>query len=251
MKNKLLEVNNLKKVYHDLNGEVVAIDNVSFDVDEEEFVSIVGPSGCGKSTLLSILAGISSKSSGNIKWNKKDIVIGYMLQTDCLFPWRTILDNALIGLEVCHKLNKESKEYVIKLLKTYGLEKFMDKYPDSLSGGMRQRVALIRTLALKPDILLLDEAFSALDSQSRLQVSEDVYKIIKNEHKTAIMVTHDINEALTLSEKVIVMSKRPSKVKIIYKINFKNERSCLNTRKEEKYNNYYDQIWGDLDVSIS
>ena len=169
-----------------------------------------------------------------------------MLQTDCLFPWRTILENTLIGLEITNSLTEENKQYVINLLNTYGLKDFINKYPDSLSGGMKQRVALIRTLAVKPHILLLDEAFSALDSQSRLKVSEDVYKIIKKEKKTAIMVTHDINEAITLSEKVIVLSKRPSKIKNIYEINFENERSTINTRKEKNYNDYYDKIWRDL-----
>ena len=250
MTNKLLEVKNLNKKYHDLKGETLAIDNITFDVYDQEFISIVGPSGCGKSTLLSILAKIEDKSSGDIIWNKDNITIGYMLQSDCLFPWRTILDNALIGLEINNKLTEENKKYVIDLLTTYGLGDFIDKYPDSLSGGMRQRVALIRTLAIKPDILLLDEAFSALDSQSRLKVSEDVYKIIKKEHKTAIMVTHDINEAITLSERVIVLSQRPSTITNIYEINFQNERSTLNTRKENNYNEYYDKIWGDLNNEI-
>ncbi len=246
MKNKILEIKNLSKNYHDLNGEIKAIDNVSFDVNENEFISIVGPSGCGKSTLLSILAGTTKKSSGQIKWLDQNTRIGYMLQTDCLFPWRTILENTLIGLEITNSLTEENKQYVINLLNTYGLKDFINKYPDSLSGGMKQRVALIRTLAVKPHILLLDEAFSALDSQSRLKVSEDVYKIIKKEKKTAIMVTHDINEAITLSEKVIVLSKRPSKIKNIYEINFENERSTINTRKEKNYNDYYDKIWRDL-----
>lgn len=246
MKNKILEIKNLSKNYHDIKGEIKAIDNISFNVYDEEFISIVGPSGCGKSTLLSILSGIEEKSSGDIIWNKDNIVIGYMLQTDCLFPWRTVLENALLGLEITKKNNKENKEYLLYLLKTYGLGDFLDKYPDSLSGGMRQRVALIRTLAIKPDILLLDEAFSALDSQSRMKVSEDVYNIIKKEKKTAIMVTHDINEAITLSEKVIVLTNRPCKIKNIYNIEFKNIRSSLNTRKEENYNTYYENIWRDL-----
>ncbi len=246
MNNKILEVTNLSKNYHDLKSETSAIKDLNFDIYENEFVSIVGPSGCGKSTLLSILANTSEKSNGNIKWYKDNIKIGYMLQTDCLFSWRTILENALIGLEITNTLTKENKEYVINLLKTYGLGDFLDKYPDSLSGGMKQRVALIRTLAIKPHILLLDEAFSALDSQSRLKVSEDVYRIIKKEHKTAIMVTHDINEAITLSERVIVLSKRPATVKNIYKIDFENERSTINTKKEKKYNEYYDMIWSDL-----
>lgn len=246
MKNKILEIKNLSKNYHDIKGEIKAIDNISFNVYDGDFISIVGPSGCGKSTLLSILSNIEEKSSGEIFWNKKDVVIGYMLQTDCLFPWRTVLENASLGLEITNKNTKENRDYLLYLLKTYGLEDFINKYPDSLSGGMRQRVALIRTLAIKPDILLLDEAFSALDSQSRMKVSEDVYNIIKKEKKTAIMVTHDINEAITLSEKVIVLTNRPAKIKSIYDIEFKNERSSLNTRKEENYNTYYDAIWRDL-----
>lgn len=246
MKNKILEIKNLSKNYHDIKGEIKAIDNISFNVYEKDFISIVGPSGCGKSTLLSILSNIEEKSNGEILWNKKDIVIGYMLQTDCLFPWRTVLENASLGLEITNKNTKENRDYLLYLLKTYGLKDFINKYPESLSGGMKQRLALIRTLAIKPDILLLDEAFSALDSQSRMKVSEDVYNIIKKEKKTAIMVTHDINEAITLSEKVIVLSKRPAKIKSIYDIEFKNERSSLNTRKEENYNTYYDAIWRDL-----
>lgn len=196
MKNKLLSINNLKKVYHDKNDEVLAISDVSFDLYEKEFISIVGPSGCGKSTILSILSGLEKKSDGEVKFHK-DITIGYMLQDDSLFFWRTILDNCLIGLEITNQLTEENKNYVIYLLKTYGLEEFMDKYPNSLSGGMRQRVALIRTLALQPDVLLLDEPMSALDYQSRLAISEDIYNIIKNEGKTAIMVTHDIAEPIS------------------------------------------------------
>ena len=246
MKNKILEIKNLSKNYHDIKGEIKAIDDISFNVYEKDFISIVGPSGCGKSTLLSILSNIEEKSSGEIIWNKNDIVIGYMLQNDCLFPWRTVLENASLGLEITNKNTKENRDYLLYLLETYGLKEFINKYPESLSGGMRQRVALIRTLAIKPDILLLDEAFSALDSQSRMKVSEDVYNIIKKEKKTAIMVTHDINEAITLSEKVIVLTNRPAKIKSIYDIEFKNERSSLNTRKEENYNTYYDAIWRDL-----
>ena len=246
MKNKILEIKNLSKNYHDIKGEIKAINDISFNVYDGYFISIVGPSGCGKSTLLSILSGIEKKSSGDIIWNKDDIVIGYMLQTDCLFPWRTVLENASLGLEITNKNTKENKDYLLYLLKTYGLGDFLDKYPDSLSGGMRQRVALIRTLAIKPDILLLDEAFSALDSQSRMKVSEDVYNIIKKEKKTAIMVTHDINEAITLSEKVIVLTNRPAKIKSIYDIEFIGNRSSLNTRKEENYNTYYENIWRDL-----
>ena len=197
MRNKILTIKNLSKSYHDKKGEIKALEDINIDIDEKEFISIVGPSGCGKSTILSILSNLEEKSTGEIK-KDKDLTIGYMLQTDSLFFWRTILDNCLIGLEVTNKLTKENKNYVLQLLKTYGLYEFKDKYPSSLSGGMRQRVALIRTLAIKPDILLLDEPMSALDYQSRLAISNDIYNIIKKEGKTAIMVTHDIAEAISL-----------------------------------------------------
>ena len=190
---KILKINNLKKIYHDLDGEILAIDNISLNINSNDFISIVGPSGCGKSTLLSILTGLENKSSGDITHNPK-IRIGYMLQTDSLFPWRTVLENCLLGLEINNELNDINKKRVITLLKNYGLYDFKDKYPSSLSGGMKQRVALIRTLATNPDILLLDEPFSALDYQTRLSLSDDLYKIIKKENKTVIMVTHDLAE---------------------------------------------------------
>ncbi len=249
MKNKLLSINNLKKVYHDNSSEISAVEDVSFDVYEKEFVAIVGPSGCGKSTILSILSQLENKSGGEVTFHK-DVTIGYMLQDDCLFFWRTILDNCLVGLEIRGQLNDENKDYVISLLKTYGLYEFKDKYPNSLSGGMRQRVALIRTLALKPDVLLLDEAMSALDYQSRLSISDDIFNIIKKEGKTAIMVTHDIAEAVSLSDRVIVLTKRPAKVKKIYTINLTNKSTPINNRKCVEFADYYDKIWRDLDVHI-
>lgn len=191
----LLKIEKLGKIYHDESSETTAIDEIDINVLDKEFISIVGPSGCGKSTLLSILSGLEKKSKGNIKLNE-NLKIGYMLQKDSLFPWRTVLENCLIGLEVSNSLNEESKQRVLRLLETYGLKDFIDKYPDSLSGGMKQRVALIRTLATDPDILLLDEPFSALDYQTRLALSDDVFKIIKGEGKTAIMVTHDLAEVI-------------------------------------------------------
>lgn len=192
--NSILKIKNLQKIYHDLNGEIKAIKDITIDINENELISIVGPSGCGKSSLLSILAKIEKKSDGEIIFNKPNTKIGYMLQKDSLFPWRTILENCLIGLEIENKLTEENKKKVINLLKKYGLYDFINKYPKALSGGMRQRVALIRTLATNPDILLLDEPLSALDYQTRLALSDDLYKIIKNEGKTAIMVTHDLGE---------------------------------------------------------
>ena len=243
---KILDINNLRKIYHTKNDEILAVDDFSYFLEEGEFVSIVGPSGCGKSTILSILCGLMDYSSGRITFcnNSK---LGYMLQEDSLFEFRNILDNCLIGLEINNTLNNESKKYVENLLKTYGLYSFKDKYPDNLSGGMRQRVALIRTLATKPDILLLDEPFSALDYQTRLKVSNDVYNIIKKEKKSAIMVTHDIAEAVSMSDKVIVLTNRPSKIKNIYEIKLDNKRSPIDNRKDPKFNYYYDLIWKDID----
>lgn len=243
---ELLEIKNLRKIYHTPKGEIHAVEDFSFKLLNGEFVSIVGPSGCGKSTILSILCNLEDKSDGNIKYND-DIKLGYMLQEDCLFDWLTILDNCLIGLKIQNELTKESKNYVLSLLKTYGLYDFKDAYPRNLSGGMRQRVALIRTLATKPDILLLDEPFSALDYQSRLAVSDDVYNIIKKEKKSAIMVTHDLAEAISMSDTIIVMSKRPSKIKKIIDVNLSNKKNPIENRKAKEFSKYYDMLWKEID----
>lgn len=188
---KILEVKDICKTYQSQNGEIEALKDINFDVEEGEYISIIGPSGCGKSTLLSIIAGLESKTSGEVEVKGK---IGYMLQKDNLLEWRTIYKNVLLGLEIQKSLTEENKTYAEELLKKYGLYEFKNKYPTQLSGGMRQRVALIRTLAIRPKVLLLDEAFSALDYQTRLMVTEDVYKILKNENITTLMVTHDISE---------------------------------------------------------
>ena len=249
MKDIILKVKGLRKSYHDRKSEILALEDINLEVHEKEFISIVGPSGCGKSTILSILSLLEDKSSGEVEL-KNNATIGYMLQDDSLFSWRTILENCLIGLEVTGKLNEDSKNYVLELLKTYGLYEFKDKYPSSLSGGMRQGVALIRTLAIKPDILLLDEPMSALDYQSRLAISDDIYRIIKNEGKTAIMVTHDIAEAISMSDKIVVLTKRPAEVKNIYDIKLTNKSTPINNRKCKEFSKYYDTIWRDLDVHI-
>ncbi len=248
--NSLLEIKDLEKTYCTKEGEVKAIENITLDIKEGEFIAIVGSSGCGKSTLLSILANLESKTKGSIKFNKDDFTIGYMLQDDSLFDWLTILDNALLGLEIKGKKTKENIIYVKNLLKTYDLDSFKDKYPKELSGGMKQRVALIRTLAIHPDVLLLDEPFSALDYQTRLAVSDDVYKIIKKEKKTVIMVTHDLAEAISLADKVVVLSKRPCRIKNIYDINLTNKSNPIENRKAKEFSSYYEKIWKDLDVFI-
>ena len=214
MKN-ILEVKNICKTYQAKNGEIEALKDINFKIEEGEYVSIIGPSGCGKSTLLSIIAGLENKTSGTTYINGK---IGYMLQKDNLLEWRTVLNNVFLGLEIQRSNTPENKKYAIELLKKYGLYEFKDKYPNQLSGGMRQRVALIRTLAIKPKILLLDEAFSALDYQTRLMVTEDIYKILKNEGITALMVTHDISEAIAMSDKIIVLTHRPAKIKAVHEI---------------------------------
>ena len=193
--NNILKVINIEKKYNTLQGEVTAIKNISFSINEGTFLSIVGSSGCGKSTLLNIISELDKPTNGEVI-HSNNLKIGYMLQDDALLPWLTVFENATLGLTLQKIDTKENKEYVRKLLITYGLEKFINKYPSELSGGMKQRVALIRTLATKPDLLLLDEPFSALDYQSRLKVSDDVYNIIKNENKTVIMITHDIAERI-------------------------------------------------------
>ena len=249
MKDKILELKNIKKIYHEKQGEIIALDNISFNVKDKEFISIIGPSGCGKSTILSILANIENLTQGEIKIKDK-VKVGYMLQQDSLFPWKTVLENCYIGLKIQKQDTKENKNKVLELLKKYGLYEFKDKYPSSLSGGMRQRVALIRTLATNPDILLLDEPFSALDYQTRLKLSDDLYKIIKNEKKSAIMVTHDIAEAISLSQRIILLTKRPATIKEIYEINLEENKTPTENRKDKNFMKYYDAIWKELDNHV-
>lgn len=249
MEKNILNIKNLKKIYHTEQNEILAVENFSFTLKEGEFVSIVGPSGCGKSTILSILCGLLEKSDGEIEMNP-ETKIGYMLQNDSLFDFRTILENCFLGLEIKQELTELNKKYVINLLETYGLKEFINSYPENLSGGMRQRVALIRTLACKPDILLLDEPFSALDYQSRLAVSDDVYKILKKEKKSAIMVTHDLAEAISMSDKVIVLTGRPSKIKTIYEIKLSDRKTPIENRKCKEFPEYYDMIWKDIDFHV-
>lgn len=253
--NEILEVKNIGKKYQNKEGEVQALKNVNFRVKEGEFVSIIGPSGCGKSTLLSIIAGLEKKSEGEIYIENKKIdgissKIGYMLQRDCLLEWRNILSNTLFGLEIKGIKSKENIGYVEELLKKYHLYEFKDKYPSELSGGMRQRVALIRTLAVKPKILLLDEAFSALDYQTRIMVTNDIYSILRKEKITAIIVTHDISEAISMSDRVLVLSKRPGTIKDIHKIDFEIEnRTPINCRQSPKFSKYFDVLWKELGVN--
>lgn len=248
--NDILTIKKLSKIYHTNKSEIPAIKDLNLNIKEGEFVAIVGPSGCGKTTLLSILCSLEEKSQGEIIYTQGKQKMGYMLQNDTLFPWLNILDNTLLGLKIEKNITKENIQKVTKLLETYGLKDFIKKYPNNLSGGMRQRVALIRTLATNPDILLLDEPFSALDYQTRLAVSDDVWKIIKKEKKTTIIITHDIAEAISMADRIIVLTNRPAKVKSIYTIEMKNKQNPINNRKQKEFQYYYDKIWKDIDINV-
>ncbi len=251
----ILEVKKLSKKYQSKENEILAIDNINFSIREGEFVSIIGPSGCGKSTLLSVIAGLIPKSEGKIYIEGEEIFgvndkMGYMLQKDCLLEWKTILSNILFGLEIKKKITKESKEYAEKLLKKYELYDFKNKFPSELSGGMRQRVSLIRTLSTRPKILLLDEAFSALDYQTRIMVTNDIYNILRKENITVLMVTHDISEAISMSDRVIVLTKRPGTINKIHEIKFDiKDRTPLNSRESPEFSRYFNTLWKELSVN--
>ena len=250
MKN-MLKFNNVTYLYQTKDSEIFALDKINFEIKEKDFVSIVGPSGCGKTTILSLSAGLLQPSSGNIYLDElpldiKSRKVGYMFQRDYLFEWRSIWKNITLGIEIQRPNEKEKKfEFAESLLKKYDLYNFRNKKPNQLSGGMRQRVALIRTLVMEPKLLLLDEPFSALDFQTRLKVCDDVYDIIKKEEKTAVLVTHDISEAISMSDSIIVLTSRPAKVKDIVDIEIK-EKTPLKKREDNSFSGYFEKIWREL-----
>ncbi|MBQ7776190.1 MAG: ABC transporter ATP-binding protein [Lachnospiraceae bacterium] len=252
MNNYLIELKGIGFSYHTLHGETRALDNISFGVKEGEFLAIVGPSGCGKSTLLSIIAGLLKPEEGTIVVNNADGSIhypkvGYMLQHDHLLDWRSVFQNVILGLEIHHDLTPENIAYVNLLLEEYGLGAFKDKRPGELSGGMKQRAALIRTMALKPELLLLDEAFSALDYQTRLIVSADICELIRKTGKTVIMITHDLSEAVRLSDRVIVLGSRPATIKKEIPIHLTiTEHSPLAAMNAPEFNDYFNLLWKEL-----
>lgn len=242
--NKLLSLNKINKTFYNDQGENKVLDDISFDINEQEIVALLGPSGCGKSTILNIISALESPSEGElILWAK----LGYMFQKDNLLPWRNIFNNVLLGLEVTKQKNQESTDYAVTLLKKYDLINFKNYYPNELSGGMRQRVSLIRTLVLKPDLLLLDEPFSALDAQTKLTVQNDVFNIIKTEKKSALIVTHDVSEAIALSDKIIILSSRPATIKKVIDIKF-NNLSPIERRKDTLFTKYYNEICEELGI---
>ena len=241
--------------YQSPDGEVEALRDVSFDVADGEFVSIVGPSGCGKSTLLSLIAGLERPSAGEVLLDDEPVKaptakIGFMPQRDQLFAWRTIWSNVTLGLQVRRENTPEQQARVRELLEQYDLAEFAQKLPGQLSGGMRQRCALIRTLATEPAILLLDEPFSALDYQTRLAVSADISRIIRQEHKTAVLVTHDISEAISMSDRVVVLTHRPGTVRAIHDLRLFRARSPLERRGAPEFQSIFNQIWEELDVNV-
>lgn len=253
----IVELKDISMLYHTLDEETLAIKELDLDINEGEIVGIVGPSGCGKSTLLSIISGLIKPSKGIVKVNGEFVEtplknIGYMFQKDQLFDWRNILNNVVIGLEIQGKLNNETLQEAKDMLNNYGLGEFMYSYPYQLSGGMRQRVALIRTLLLKPDLLLLDEPFSALDYQTRLAIADEIGIILKREKKTAVLVTHDIAEAISLSDRVVVLSNRPAIIKDIVDIEltYNDIVSPMKSREAPEFRHYFNKIWKELDIHV-
>ena len=251
---EFLKLDNVSFNYHTKLGETPALNNISFCVEEHEFFGLVGPSGSGKTTILSLIAGLLTPKSGEITLQGKPIsqsgnITGYMLQKDHLFEWRTIEENVMLGLELKHDKTEKSRRRVLGLLEKYGLIEFKDKHPTELSGGMRQRVALIRTLALAPKLLLLDEPFSALDYVTRLSVCNDVYRIIKNEKITTILISHDISEAISLCDKIAMLTSRPANIKKIFDVNVSGS-TPLEKRESPEFSTMFESVWKELGVRI-
>ncbi|WP_432630317.1 ABC transporter ATP-binding protein [Brotaphodocola sp.] len=248
----ILDVQNLSYSYHNMDGATLALSNISFQINTGEFVAIVGPSGCGKSTLLSLISGLLFPEEGKILLKGSpiagpDIRIGYMLQRDHLLEWRTILDNVALGLEIRKQKTSETMDELRKMLDTYGLGGFESAHPSELSGGMRQRASLIRTLALKPDLLLLDEPFSALDYQTRLSVCDDISAILRSAGKTALLITHDLAEAISIADRILILTARPGTIKASLSIHFSPEADTpLKRRNAPEFAGYFNEVWGNL-----
>lgn len=241
----ILEIKDISHSYHTIDGETKALSHLSLSMQEGEFISIVGPSGCGKSTLLSLISGLMVPEEGSVELRGK--LMGYMLQRDHLLEWRSIYKNIILGLEIKHLLNKNTHAKVQTYLKQYGLSDFANAKPSELSGGMRQRVALIRTLILEPDLLLLDEPFSALDYQTRLTVADDIGQIIRKEKRSAILVTHDLSEAISLGDRIVVLTERPASIKKILPLKFDiKEDTPLHRRNAPEFKNYFNIVWKEL-----
>ncbi|MEY8338917.1 ATP-binding cassette domain-containing protein [Lachnospiraceae bacterium 62-35] len=253
-KTPLLDVCNINYSYHTLDGETLALSNISFNVKQGEFIAIVGPSGCGKSTLLSLISNLLTPDEGVILLNGRPVsrsesFVGYMPQRDQLFEWRSILSNVGLGLEIQKRINPETTKRLNTLLETYGLGDFKKSKPSQLSGGMRQRAAFIRTLVLEPELLLLDEPFSALDYQTRLSVCDDISFMIRHTGKTAILITHDLSEAISMADRIIILSARPGMIKKIMPLSFEQAKTPLERRNAPEFPSYFNQLWKELKQS--
>lgn len=246
MDGALLNVEHVSVYYHTPQGETEAVRDLTFSVKEGEFVAVVGPSGCGKTTMLSLIMGLNPPSAGQILFPRGPCPMGYMLQRDNLLEWRTLEKNAVLGLEVQHALTDETKDRTVALLQKYGLSDFLSYRPNQLSGGMRQKAALIRTLALDPELLLLDEPFSALDYQTRLTLADEVFAIIKEEGKTALLVTHDIGEAVSMADRVLIFSNRPATLKKEIVLDFPRDMTPLQRRETPAFQACFAAIWKEL-----
>ncbi|MFH5184634.1 ABC transporter ATP-binding protein [Paenibacillus sp. TAB 01] len=246
----VVEVDNLSHVYVNERGAFLALEHIRLNVRQGEFLSLIGPSGCGKTTLLSLISGLLTPSAGTVRVSGEEIKqpsskVGYMLQQDYLFPWLTIYDNASIGLELMAKRNEASRKLVLELLEDMGLGDVADQYPHQLSGGMRQRVALVRTLAVEPDILLLDEPFSALDYQTKLQLEDLVSITLKSRGKTAILVTHDITEAIAMSDRIVVLQPHPGRILTTVEVpSAIREALPLKAREAGGFHDLFHRLWG-------
>lgn len=254
-----IEIDNVSLRYFTRQAEIQALSGISLNIEPGEFVSLIGQSGCGKSTLLSIIAGILPPSDGEVRVGGKRVTapsprIGYMLQQDYLFEWRTILDNALLGAEIQKRDMKEARDRAVRLLEKCGMGNFLDQYPRALSGGMRQRVALARTLTTNPDVVLLDEPFSALDSQTRLAIADEVVDVLRSEGKSVVLVTHDIGEAISMTDRVVVLSRRPGRIKSQHQIRFPSvpgrRPTPFEARGLPEFNTYFNTLWDELDVHV-
>ncbi len=249
----LLEVSGVSHSYHTMEGETKALSHITFSIFNGEFVAVVGPSGCGKTTLLTLLDGLAAPEAGTILVNGRPVSearqhIGYMFQRDRLLEWRTILANVSLGLEIQKRMTSQAREELISMLDAYGLREFAGSRPSELSGGMRQRAALIRTLALKPDLLLLDEPFSALDYQTRLTVCDDISTIIRKNGKTAVLVTHDLSEAISAADRILVLSSRPGTIKAEIPLDFSGETSPIRRRNMPEFSAYFNLVWKELKI---
>jgi NitT/TauT family transport system ATP-binding protein len=252
-----IELKDVGLSYFTLKQETEALRDINLSIEAGEFISVVGPSGCGKSTLLSLISGMLRPTKGKVTIDGAEVSgtstkVGYMLQHDHLFEWRDVLGNLLVGAEIRRMDREKAKRMALNLLERYGLGEFASHNPSQLSGGMRQRVALIRTLVAEPDILLLDEPFSALDYQTRLRLSDEVFHIIKDQRKTAVLVTHDLSEAISMADRVMVMSKRPSTISTVYPIQFEEGEDLSPWKKREasRYNHYFNVIWKELEEHV-